>query len=269
MWFGTDDGLNKYDGYRFTPFKRDPEDPGSLSDNYIRALYEDRERVLWVGTNLGLNAFDRATGAFRRFLRRGRRSGPGLADDSIHAIAEDREGLLVGRNECGTEPPRSDARANRELPSGGGRRRKHPGRSDSRSSRRRGRRPLGRHSRGHRDPRCRASATFRRRAGESRSLEPGQFGMDRPSVRRRYVAKPSLDRYLEGLVLSRSDFRKDSNGIPGQSSLGSRCGRSMRALRAPSGSGRRTSGSPRSPRAGESRTPLFTPGELEPDSFRV
>src|SRR5262245_3081146 len=64
MWFGTDDGLNKYDGYQFTAFKRDPEDPGSLSDNYIRALYEDREHVLWVGTNLGLNAFDRTTGKF-------------------------------------------------------------------------------------------------------------------------------------------------------------------------------------------------------------
>ena len=68
MWFGTDDGLNKYDGYRFTAFKRDPEDPGSLSDNYVRELYEDRERVLWVGTNLGLNALDRETGSFRRFF---------------------------------------------------------------------------------------------------------------------------------------------------------------------------------------------------------
>ncbi len=98
MWFGTDDGLNKYDGYRFTPFKRDPEDPGSLSDNYIRALYEDRERVLWVGTNLGLNAFDRATGAFRRFFA-AEGDGPGLADNSIHAIAEDGEGYLwVGTN---------------------------------------------------------------------------------------------------------------------------------------------------------------------------
>src|SRR5512145_2626690 len=52
MWFGTDDGLNKYDGYHFVTFKRDPEDPGSLSDNYVRILYEDRARVLWVGTHL-------------------------------------------------------------------------------------------------------------------------------------------------------------------------------------------------------------------------
>ncbi len=98
MWFGTDDGLNKYDGYRFVTFKRDPEDPGSLSDNYVRTLYEDRGGVLWVGTNLGLNAFDRSTGKFRRFFA-GSDPGEGIADDSIHAIAEDREGYLwVGTN---------------------------------------------------------------------------------------------------------------------------------------------------------------------------
>lgn len=99
MWFGTDDGLNKYDGYRFATFKRDPEDPGSLSDNYVRALYEDRERVLWVGTNLGLNAFERSTGKFRRFFAASEK-GQGIAHDSIHAIVEDREGYLwVGTNE--------------------------------------------------------------------------------------------------------------------------------------------------------------------------
>ena len=98
MWFGTDDGLNKYDGYRFVTFKRDPEDPGSLSDNYVRVLYEDRARVLWVGTNLGLNAFDRSTGKFRRFFARSD-EGEGIANDSIHAIVEDREGYLwVGTN---------------------------------------------------------------------------------------------------------------------------------------------------------------------------
>jgi ligand-binding sensor domain-containing protein/signal transduction histidine kinase len=98
MWFGTDDGLNKYDGYRFVTFKRDPEDPGSLSDNYVRFLFEDRERVLWVGTNLGLNAFDRSTSKFRRYFAETDEKR-GIADDSIHAILEDGEGYLwVGTN---------------------------------------------------------------------------------------------------------------------------------------------------------------------------
>jgi ligand-binding sensor domain-containing protein/signal transduction histidine kinase len=98
MWFGTDDGLNKYDGYRFTTFKRISGDSSSLSDNYIRALFEDRERGIWVGTNFGLNRFDRNTNRFQRYL-----SSPddpaSLSDSSIHAVVEDQEGYLwVGTN---------------------------------------------------------------------------------------------------------------------------------------------------------------------------
>jgi hypothetical protein len=40
MWIGTIDGLNRYDGYEFTVFKPDSEDPGSLSDSYVRAMRE-------------------------------------------------------------------------------------------------------------------------------------------------------------------------------------------------------------------------------------
>ncbi len=41
MWFGTEDGLNRYDGYRFTVYKHDPQDPTSLSDNYVASLCID------------------------------------------------------------------------------------------------------------------------------------------------------------------------------------------------------------------------------------
>ena len=50
LWFGTQEGLNRYDGYTFTTFKHDPDDPNSLSMNSILALYEDREGILWNGT---------------------------------------------------------------------------------------------------------------------------------------------------------------------------------------------------------------------------
>jgi ligand-binding sensor domain-containing protein len=43
LWFGTQDGLNKYDGYRFTVYKNIPNNPASLSNNKIVALYEDRK----------------------------------------------------------------------------------------------------------------------------------------------------------------------------------------------------------------------------------
>ena len=53
MWFGTMDGLNKYDGYKFTIYKNDPNDTLSLADNWMTALYEDHSGELWIGTRHG------------------------------------------------------------------------------------------------------------------------------------------------------------------------------------------------------------------------
>lgn len=54
MWFGTKDGLNRYDGSSFKIFKYDRTDEHSLGNNYILALYEDVEGNIWVGTDMGL-----------------------------------------------------------------------------------------------------------------------------------------------------------------------------------------------------------------------
>jgi signal transduction histidine kinase/ligand-binding sensor domain-containing protein len=68
MWIGTDDGLNKFDGYSFTVYKHNPDDPHSLSHNQVWSLFEDSIGVLWVGTyGGGLNRFDRETGHFARY----------------------------------------------------------------------------------------------------------------------------------------------------------------------------------------------------------
>jgi signal transduction histidine kinase/ligand-binding sensor domain-containing protein/DNA-binding response OmpR family regulator len=95
MWFGTKDGLNRYDGYDFLVFRHDPLDPTSLSDSDITALFEDRAGRLWVGTrNGGLNRFDRDRERFRRY-------GTGLGA-SISAIAQDAAGdLWVGTDGAG------------------------------------------------------------------------------------------------------------------------------------------------------------------------
>jgi two-component system sensor histidine kinase ChiS len=58
MWFGTENGLNRYDGYNFTVFKHNVLDTNSLSDNTIRALAKDEKGNLWIGTLNGLNLFD-------------------------------------------------------------------------------------------------------------------------------------------------------------------------------------------------------------------
>jgi ligand-binding sensor domain-containing protein/signal transduction histidine kinase/CheY-like chemotaxis protein/AraC-like DNA-binding protein len=66
MWFGTDDGLNLYDGVSFTIFENTPDDPGSISNSDINAIAEDSGGRLWIGTAKGLNLFDREHFSFLR-----------------------------------------------------------------------------------------------------------------------------------------------------------------------------------------------------------
>ncbi|MBN1952546.1 MAG: response regulator [Bacteroidales bacterium] len=67
MWFGTWNGLNRYDGYSFKVYKREDK-ANSLSDNFIHSLSEDRRGNLWIGTRNGLNLFDFKSDRFTRFL---------------------------------------------------------------------------------------------------------------------------------------------------------------------------------------------------------
>lgn len=65
MWFGTQDGLNRYDGYTFTVYRHLRSNPDSLSNSTITALYQDRSGTLWIGTIMGLDSF---TGGTARFM---------------------------------------------------------------------------------------------------------------------------------------------------------------------------------------------------------
>jgi len=68
MWFGTQTGLNQYDGYRFKIFQNNSLDSTSISDDYINALLEDQDGTLWIGTNSGgLNCFNRLKNSFDAF----------------------------------------------------------------------------------------------------------------------------------------------------------------------------------------------------------
>ncbi|MFC0254060.1 two-component regulator propeller domain-containing protein [Massilia consociata] len=93
MWFGTQAGLNRFDGYRLTVYRNDPKDPDSLPDNYVTSAHEDAQGRLWLGTKGGLARFDHATGKFIRYAPpdQGARGG---RNRGVQAILAARDGGL-------------------------------------------------------------------------------------------------------------------------------------------------------------------------------
>ncbi|MCI0691977.1 histidine kinase, partial [candidate division KSB1 bacterium] len=88
MWFGTQDGLNKFDGYDFKVYKHDPQDPNSLSNNVVRTIYEDRAGTLWIGTNGGgLNKLDGEKDSFTHY-RHDPNDANSLSDNYVLSICE-------------------------------------------------------------------------------------------------------------------------------------------------------------------------------------
>lgn len=71
MWFGTQDGLNRYDGYKIRVFRHNGKDSTSISSNYINSIVEDKYGLIWVATDDGLNCYDYETGSFTRYQRTG------------------------------------------------------------------------------------------------------------------------------------------------------------------------------------------------------
>ncbi|MFN8257248.1 MAG: two-component regulator propeller domain-containing protein [Bacteroidales bacterium] len=92
IWIGTDNGLNKFDGFDFVKYFNIPGDNMSLPDDAISALHVDRNGQLWIGTNFGLSRYDTKSGNFYTY--------PFLNEDStvfqspVRAIAEDEDGKL-------------------------------------------------------------------------------------------------------------------------------------------------------------------------------
>ncbi|MCX6216056.1 two-component regulator propeller domain-containing protein [Spirosoma sp.] len=94
MWFGTQDGLNKFDGYTYTLYRNSPQKPNSLSHNFIHTLFEDKQGRLWVGTDDGgLSLFDAYTETFTNYKHIPERS-TSLAHNKVMAIAQDSAGYL-------------------------------------------------------------------------------------------------------------------------------------------------------------------------------
>jgi ligand-binding sensor domain-containing protein/signal transduction histidine kinase len=96
LWVGTEDGLNRFDGYSFTTF-RNTSEKHSLSDSHVQSVYEDRSGRLWVGTrDGGINVFDGATEHFTAYknIAKGAAAPTSLPSNDVHCITENFDGTL-------------------------------------------------------------------------------------------------------------------------------------------------------------------------------
>ena len=94
MWFGTQEGLNRYDGYRFTVYQADKENPASLSSSWISSLLVDQDGTLWIGTNGGgLNRLAANSQIFQRF-KHDPENPNSLSHNRIRSLFQDSNGFL-------------------------------------------------------------------------------------------------------------------------------------------------------------------------------
>ena len=92
IWFGTDNGLNRYDGNSFTVYKHYPNDTTSISNNYISDITGDGKGNIWIGTYDGLNKFEWGSNSFSRYS-----ISEGLYDKKIISLLISSQGkLFVG-----------------------------------------------------------------------------------------------------------------------------------------------------------------------------
>ncbi len=97
MWFGTEDGLNKFDGYTFHHYEYNPTDTHTIPNNVVRALHVDAENNVWVGTDEGLCLFNQVSGIFKRF-NNDSTSKFNLNSMHITAFAEYGDYICIGTN---------------------------------------------------------------------------------------------------------------------------------------------------------------------------
>ena len=86
MWFGTKDGLSRYDGISFRNFRNNPQDVHSLGNNFVTSLYEDTEGNIWVGSSNGIYVIDRESKKVKKHYDR--------ENNQVRCIKKDSEGQI-------------------------------------------------------------------------------------------------------------------------------------------------------------------------------
>lgn len=94
IWFGTDKGVLRYDGFNYKRFSYNPEDPTTLLGNKVRIMSSDKLGKVWIVTDLGLSVFDPVTESFETFVH-DENNEDSLSHNWINAFAFDKDGVWM------------------------------------------------------------------------------------------------------------------------------------------------------------------------------
>ena len=99
LWFNTSGFLNRYDGYQFRSYRRDPAHPNYPAGGFLNVVFKDRSGSLWIGSHESLDRFDPVTETSTRYLIDSK--GPGRLLKPVSHISQDRSGMLWLATEAG------------------------------------------------------------------------------------------------------------------------------------------------------------------------
>ena len=123
IWIATEDGLNKFDGVKFSVYKNNLKDSTSLKNNYVRCMYEDSKGRFWVGGINGLQLFNRTSNKFSNIHLY---SSNNILQPHVTSIFESKDGTIwistsgegvLKLNPNNNSRFEADARLNSKLPS--------------------------------------------------------------------------------------------------------------------------------------------------------
>ena len=98
IWIATEDGLNRFDGYKVEGYRYERGNKNSLPNNMVQCLFTDSDGIVWIGTAKGLAYYDYQSNSFRSFFYSDKDENS-LPSDVIFVINEDEYGILwIGTN---------------------------------------------------------------------------------------------------------------------------------------------------------------------------
>lgn len=109
IWIGTNDGLDRYNGYQFNHYKYDKYDKNTISNNYIVDIIQDKDGYMWIATLKGLNRIDVENNEIKQYYSGDSKGG--LSDDNLWEIlcTSDNKLLVSSINGLSLYQPDSDS----------------------------------------------------------------------------------------------------------------------------------------------------------------